>query len=146
MVDLLARGGRVKEAHDLINSMPYESGIAIWVSLLSGCHNHGNLLIGELAAKKVFELNPDNPGIYALVSNFFAAARRWNEVAGVRTVMKKTGTKKVPGYSVVEMDGTLHTFIMEDKSHCQHKQIVEMLENLEHEMIALDHIQKIETA
>ncbi|KAK1355996.1 Pentatricopeptide repeat-containing protein [Heracleum sosnowskyi] len=135
MVDLLARAGHVKEAYDLINSMTDESGIAIWVSLLSGCYNHGKLSVGELAAKKILELYPDEPGSYALVSNFFAASRRWNEVAGVRAVMKQTGTRKVPGCSAVEMDGILHSFVMEDKSHPQLKQIIEILGKLELEML-----------
>lgn len=144
MVDLLARAGHVKEAYDLINSMTNESGIAIWVSLLSGCHNHGKLSIGELAAKKILELYPDNPGSYALVSNFFAASRRWNEVAGVRAVMKQTGTRKSPGCSVVEMDGMLHTFIMEDKSHPQLQLIIEILGKLELEMLAVESIPESE--
>ncbi|KAL8092774.1 putative pentatricopeptide repeat-containing protein At3g25060, mitochondrial [Apium graveolens] len=135
MVDLLARAGHVKEAYDMINSMTDESGIAIWVSLLSGCYNYGKLSIGELAAKKILEIYPDDPGSYALVSNFFAASRRWNEVAGVRAVMKQTGTKKVPGCSVVETDGILHTFVMEDKNHPQLKQIIEILGKLEFEML-----------
>ncbi|KAA8550610.1 hypothetical protein F0562_002294 [Nyssa sinensis] len=134
MVDLLARGGRVKEACEMIDSITIEPGLAVWVALLSGCHYHGKLLVGELVAKKVIELNPDDPGIYILVSNFFAAARKWDEVAGVRKVMRKTGMKKVPGYSVVEVNGKLHAFLMEDKSHPQYEQILEILGKLELEM------------
>ncbi|GMP48571.1 hypothetical protein CsSME_00015877 [Camellia sinensis var. sinensis] len=134
MVDLLARAGLVEEAHDLIGSMTNEPGIAIWVALLAGCQIHRKLLIGKMAAKKVLELNPDDPGIYALVSNFFATTRSWEEVAGVRKVMKETGIKKVPGYSVVEVSGELHAFVMEDKSHPQYEQIVKILEKLEQYM------------
>ena len=47
-------------------------------------------MIGEMAAKKILELNPDDSGICALVSNFFDTARRWDEVAEVRKIMKKT--------------------------------------------------------
>ncbi|KAK3007554.1 hypothetical protein RJ639_014559 [Escallonia herrerae] len=123
MIDLLARAGRVEEAWDLIDTMTYEPGIAVWVTLLS--------------AEKVLELNPDNPGIYALVSNFCAAARKWDEVAGIRNSMKKTGMKKVPGYSVIEVNRTFHAFLMEDKNHRHNEQIVEILEKLEHEMSAV---------
>lgn len=133
MVDLLARSGQVEEARDLIDSMPNEPGIAVWVALLSGCRNHRKLLIGEMAAKKVLEFEPDDPGIYALVSNFFAAARRWDEVAGVRKAMKRTGVK-TPGYSVVEVNGKLHGFVMEDKSHAEYEHIAGILGKLEQEM------------
>lgn len=143
VVDLLARSGQVEEARDLIDSMTTEPGIAVWVALLSGCRNHRKLLIGEVAAKKILELEPDDPGIYALVSNFFAAASRWDEVAGVRKAMKRTGVK-IPGYSVVEVNGKLHAFIMDDKSHPQYEQIVDILEKLEEEMRDMGYEQNTE--
>ncbi|KAI9152904.1 hypothetical protein LWI28_009485 [Acer negundo] len=134
MFDLLSRGGRLEEALELINSMKTEAGLAVWVALLSGCYNHKKLLIGEVAAKKVLELNPDELGIHALVSNFFAMEEKWDEVAGVRKIMKKTGMKKVPGYSLVEVNGDLHAFLVEDKSHHQHENLKSMLDNLYQDM------------
>ncbi|XP_010264122.1 PREDICTED: putative pentatricopeptide repeat-containing protein At3g25060, mitochondrial [Nelumbo nucifera] len=144
MVDLLARAGLVEEAHKLIGSMEDEPGIAVWVALLAGCRNHGKLELGEKVAKKVFELKPNDPGIYALVSNVFALARKWDEVALVRKVMKETGMKKVPGYSVVEVRGKLHAFLMEDKSHPQHHMIAAMLDRLEYEMRAMGYVPRTE--
>ncbi|XP_052171314.1 putative pentatricopeptide repeat-containing protein At3g25060, mitochondrial [Diospyros lotus] len=145
MVDLLARAGRVEEAHDLTGSMVNEPGIAVWVALLSGCLNHRKLAIGETAAKKVLGLNPDEPGIFALVSNFFAAASRWDGVAGVRKVMKQTGMKKVPGYSAVEVNGKFHAFVKEDKSHHQYEQIVGIMEKLEQEMRDVGYVPNTES-
>nr|GMD20148.1 putative pentatricopeptide repeat-containing protein At3g25060, mitochondrial [Ipomoea batatas] len=145
LVDLLARAGQVEEANKLINSMQNEPGIAVWVALLSGCHNHKKILIGDLAARKVLELKPDSLGIYVLVSNFFAAAKKWEEVAAVRKVMRGTGMKKVPGYSLVEVNGRLHAFLMEDKSHPQHDQIAAMLQKLEQEMAAMGYSPKTES-
>ncbi|GAV70715.1 PPR domain-containing protein/PPR_2 domain-containing protein/PPR_3 domain-containing protein [Cephalotus follicularis] len=142
VVDLLARAGRVEEAYKLISAMDTEPGLAVWVSLLSGCQNHGKLLIGEKVAKKVLELNPDDLGVHALVSNLFAMGKNWNEVAFVRNIMKKTGLKKVPGYSVVEVNGDLHAFLMEDKSHFQFEDIVSMLKKLNHEMKAVEYTPK----
>lgn len=137
LIDLLARGGRVEEAERVIQGMECEAGIAVWVALLSGCLNHKKFLTGEMAAKKVLELEPDCPGIYTLVSNFFAAARRWDEVAMVRKVMKTEGMRKAPGYSVAEVDGKLHAFVVEDKSHPQYEQILRILEKMEVKMRAL---------
>lgn len=144
LVDVLARGGRVEEAQSLIQDMECEPGTAVWVALLSGCINHNKFLIGESAAKKVLELKPDCPGIYTLVSNFFAAARKWEEVAMVRRVMKTAGMKKVPGYSVAEVSGRLHAFLVEDKSHPQYEQILGILEEMEHTMRALGYKPKTE--
>ncbi|PIN26181.1 hypothetical protein CDL12_01060 [Handroanthus impetiginosus] len=144
LIDLLARAGRVEEAQSLIQSMKCETGIAVWVALLSGCLNHKKFLIGELAAKKVLELKPESPGIYALVSNFFAAAKNWDEVAMVRKAMKTAGIKKVPGYSVVEVNGRLHAFMVEDKNHPQYQQILGILEEMEVKMRAMGYVPKTE--
>ncbi|MBA0605655.1 hypothetical protein Godav_018207 [Gossypium davidsonii] len=134
MVDLLARAGLVEEAYKLIGSMNNKPGVAVWVALLSGCRNHGKLSIGEMAAKKVLELNPDDLGIHALVSNFFAMGNMWDEVAVVKKLMKDSGKKKVPGYSVLDVDGKLHAFLMGDKSHHEYKAIATVLDNLDREM------------
>lgn len=144
MVDLLARAGEVEEALKIVDSMSTEPGLAVWVALLSGCHNHKKFSIGEKVAKKVLKLNPDDLGIHALVSNFFAMEQKWEEVAGVRKTMRKSGMKKVPGYSVVEVNGELHAFIMEDKSHNQYEDIVYVLKKLYLEMRAIRYLPNIE--
>ncbi|BBH10024.1 Tetratricopeptide repeat-like superfamily protein [Prunus dulcis] len=141
MVDLLARARRVEEAYELIDSMNTEPGITVWVALLAGCHNHRKLSIGEVAAKKVLELKPDDLGIYVLVSNFYAMARKWDDVAGMKKMMKHTGTKKVPGYSVVEVNGELHAFLMEDKTHPHHEDIILLLKKLDQDMRSVGYIQ-----
>ncbi|KAL2933746.1 hypothetical protein RDABS01_016865 [Bienertia sinuspersici] len=145
IVDLFARAGKVEEALDLINSMKvHDHGISIWGALLSGCHNHKRYSIGEMAAKKVLQLQPDDSGIYSLVANFFASVKKWKEVAEVRKAMREVGMKKVPGYSMVEVKGKLHAFLMDDKSHYQYKQMVNMLEKLDHEMRAMGYVPKTE--
>ncbi|KAL6511115.1 hypothetical protein OROGR_022239 [Orobanche gracilis] len=138
LVDLLSRAGRVEEARNLISSMEFEPGIAVWMALLSGCVNHKKLTVGELAAIKVLELKPNCPGIYSLVSNFFATAKKWDEVAIVRKVMKTEGMKKIPGYSTIEVNGKLHAFLVEDKGHSQYGDIMGILEKMEVKMRELD--------
>ncbi|KAK7841375.1 putative pentatricopeptide repeat-containing protein [Quercus suber] len=58
--------------------------------------------------------------------------------------MKKTGMKKVPRYSVVEVKGKLHAFLMEDKSHYQYENMMQLLDKLDHEMRAIGYVPKIE--
>lgn len=142
LIDLLARAGQVEVAWKLIDSMACEPGIAIWVAILSGCLNHKKFFVGELVAKKVLELNPDSPGIYSLVSNFFSAARKWDEVAKLRKLMKVKGMKKEPGYSVVEMSGIFHSFLAEHNCHPQYQQILGVLEEMEIEMRAMEYVPK----
>ncbi|KAL9228330.1 hypothetical protein vseg_003922 [Gypsophila vaccaria] len=145
VVDLLARAGQAEEALELIKSMTKpKPEVSVWAALLSGCHNHKKYSIGELAAKKVLELEPDDSGIYSLVANFFAAAKDWGEVAKVRTAMRKAGMKKIPGYSMVEVRGKLHAFLMDDRSHYQYDQMVSLIEKLDHEMRAMGYVPKTE--
>ncbi|CAL9107979.1 unnamed protein product [Musa acuminata var. zebrina] len=144
MVDLLARAGHVEEACELIQSMPDEPGVAVWVALLSGCHNHKKLELGQYAAGKVLELCPDDSGIYSLVSNVFAMAKNWDKVVEVRRRMKNMGTRKVPGYSLVEVGGKLHAFRMEDRSHPQYERIMDLLKRLDFEMRKLGYKPKTE--
>ncbi|CAH8383656.1 unnamed protein product [Eruca vesicaria subsp. sativa] len=134
LIDLLARSGRVEEALDMIHSEKLDNALPIWVALLSGCINNRNLLVGEIAANRILELNPDNTGIQTLVCNFFATAKKWKEVAKVRKLMRSGIREKVPGYSVIEVNGQLRTFLMEDLSHHEHYHMLQMLRDLCSEM------------
>ncbi|XP_033144205.1 putative pentatricopeptide repeat-containing protein At3g25060, mitochondrial, partial [Brassica rapa] len=134
LIDLLARSGRVEEALDMINSDKLDNALPVWVALLSGCINHRNLSVGETAANRILELNLDNSGIQTLVCNFFATAKKWKEVAKVRKLMRSGAMEKVPGYSVIEVNGQLRTFVMEDLSHHEHHHMLQVLRDLSSEM------------
>ena len=89
MVDLLACAGQVEKACELIDSMTAELGLAVWVALQAGCCKNNMLFIGEMATKMVLELNLDELGIYSLVSNYYAKARKWDDVASVRKIIDR---------------------------------------------------------
>ncbi|XP_047067455.1 putative pentatricopeptide repeat-containing protein At3g25060, mitochondrial [Lolium rigidum] len=144
IVDLLARSGLVEEANDLLASMCTEPTIAILVALLSGCLNNKKLELGESTAEKILELQPDDVGVLALVSNLYAAAKNWEKVREVRKLMKDHGSRKVPGCSSIEFHGAVHTFVMEDQSHPQHKEILQMVSKLDSEMRKIGYIPKTE--
>ncbi|CAA7045818.1 unnamed protein product [Microthlaspi erraticum] len=136
LVDLFARSGRVEEALEMIrNSEKLDSSLPIWGALLSGCISHRNLSVGDIAAEKILELSPDSTGIQTLVSNFYATAKRWKQVARVRRLMRISGAvEKVPGSSVIEVNGQLRSFVMEDLSHYEHHHMLQVLRNLSSEM------------
>jgi pentatricopeptide repeat protein len=144
IVDLLARSGHVEEANDILTSMQTEPTIAIWVALLSGCLNNKKLELGESIAEKILELQPDDVGALALVSNLYAAAKKWDKVREVRKLMKDSGSKKVPGYSLIEVRGTRHAFVMEDQSHPQHQEILKMVMKLDSEMRKMGYVPRTE--
>ncbi|GJM91343.1 hypothetical protein PR202_ga07706 [Eleusine coracana subsp. coracana] len=144
IVDLLARSGRVEEANDLLTSVQTEPTIAIWVALLSGCLNNKKLELGESIAEKILQLQPDDVGVLALVSNLYAVAKKWDMVREVRKLMKDSGSKKVPGYSLVEVRGTRHSFLMEDQSHPQYQEILKVVAKLDSEMRKMGYVPKTE--
>eukprot|EP01018_Ginkgo_biloba_P012682 Gb_36222 [translate_table: standard] len=134
MVDLLGRSGRLEEAEDFINIMPFEPNALVWGTLLGACGIHMNLDIGKRVAEQIFQLNPQNAGAYVLLSNIFAAAGRWDDVVKVRMMMKERGVKKQPGCSWIEVKNRVHAFLVGDRSHPETEKIYSMLEILSGQM------------
>ncbi|XP_042515414.1 pentatricopeptide repeat-containing protein At5g48910-like [Macadamia integrifolia] len=130
VVDLLGRSGHLLEAEELIKSMPMKPNAAVWGALLGAFRIHGNLELGERVGKLLLELEPQNSGRYALLSNIYAKAGRWDEVTKVRKMMKEKGIKTIPGASLIDMDGTIHEFIMGNGSHPQMDKIHSMLKEM----------------
>ncbi|CAI9299853.1 unnamed protein product [Lactuca saligna] len=131
MIDLLGRAGRLDAARNLINNMPLEPDAATWGALLGASRIHNNTELGETAAKKVFQMEPDNAGMYVLLSNLYAASGRWGDVGTMRLKMRDTGVKKVPGYSWVEVQNKIHTFSVGDLTHSDTPEIYAFLDDLD---------------
>ncbi|KAG8647580.1 hypothetical protein MANES_09G086000v8 [Manihot esculenta] len=127
MVDLLSRFGRLKEAEELLNVLPYDPGIGFWKALLGGCHIHSNVELGELAAKKILALDPEDVSSYVMLSNAYSAAGRWQNVSKIRREMKEKGLKRVPGCSWIEIRSKVHVFVNSDRSHHQKDDIYGVL-------------------
>ncbi|GAV61137.1 PPR domain-containing protein/PPR_2 domain-containing protein/PPR_3 domain-containing protein/DYW_deaminase domain-containing protein [Cephalotus follicularis] len=140
IVDLLGRAGRLLEAKELIDQMPMEAGPSIWGALLAACRNQRNLKFAEMAAKKLFVLEPDNSGNYVLLSNMYAQAGMWKEVNNLRSLLRRQGMKKSPGCSWIEVNGKAHLFRGGDRSHPQAKEIYMLLEALPEKIKAAGYI------
>lgn len=130
MVDLLGRAGRLQEAFDFVQNSPCEGHSAIWGALLGACRVHGNIDMLSLAAKKYFDLEPENAGKYVVLSNAYATFGLWDNVMEVREVMRESGMRKEPGYSRIEVQREVHFFLMGDKSHEQTEQIYEVIKEV----------------
>lgn len=130
IVDLLGRAGCLDEAYGLIKEMTIKPDFVVWGALLSACRIHKNVELGEISANKLFELDPKNCGYYVLLSNIYADAGRWDNAQKMRVLMKNRRLVKPPGYSLVELKGRTHVFLVGDKKHPQHRQIYIYLEKL----------------
>uniref|UniRef100_A0ACD5Z2Z3 Uncharacterized protein n=1 Tax=Avena sativa TaxID=4498 RepID=A0ACD5Z2Z3_AVESA len=102
LVDMVGRAGRIKEAYGLIKDMPFELSTSVWGALLGACVVHKNVEFGEIAARHLFELEPENTGNRVLLGNIYAAADRWKDVQDVRRVISEKGLSKEAGSSLVE--------------------------------------------
>ncbi|KAK9265428.1 hypothetical protein L1049_003553 [Liquidambar formosana] len=140
VVDLLGRAGRLVEAMELIDQMPMQAGPSIWGAMLAACRSHRNLEIAEVAARKLFVLEPDNSGNYVLLSNMYAEVGMWEEVKNLRAILKCQGMKKSPGGSWIEINGKAHLFLGGDTSHPQAKEIYMLLEALPEKIKAAGYI------
>ncbi|KAG6575603.1 Pentatricopeptide repeat-containing protein, partial [Cucurbita argyrosperma subsp. sororia] len=130
LVDLLARAGHLKEAHEVIKNMPIEPNSIVWGALLAGCRAHREADMAEMVAKQILELEPENGAVYVLLCNIYAACKRWNDLRDLRQMMMDKGIKKIPGCSLIEMNGTVHEFVAGDRSHPQTKEIDVKLEKM----------------
>ena len=137
MVDLLGRAGQLREAYEVIQSMPMKPDSVIWGALLGACSFHGNIELAEVAAESLFVLEPWNPGNYVILSNIYASAGQWDGVAKLRKVMKGSQITKSAGHSFIEEGGQLHKFIVEDRSHPKSNEILALLDGV-YEMIKLN--------
>ncbi|KAK6144224.1 hypothetical protein DH2020_021044 [Rehmannia glutinosa] len=134
MVDILGRSGQISEAKDLIDKMPFEATASIWGSLLASCRVYRNVELAEVAARKLFEIEPNNAGNHVLLSNIYAANGRWEDVAAARKLLKSSEAKKERGKSWIEIKDRVHSFMVGAITHPRIGEIYSRLDNLLEEM------------
>lgn len=130
MIDLLGRSGKLNEAMELVNSIPFEADGSVWGALLGAARIHKNVELGQKAAEMLFTLEPDKSGTHVLLANIYASAGMWENVAKVRKLMKDSKVKKEPGMSWIEVKDKVHTFIVGDRSHSRSDEIYAKLDQL----------------
>ncbi|CAN6487315.1 unnamed protein product [Victoria cruziana] len=130
MVDMLGRAGMVEEARYFIKSMPIQPNAIVWRTLLASCKVHGNVEVAEYAIRHILRLEPEHSGDYILLSGIYASAGRWEDSLRMRTIMKKRGIKKIPGCSLIEVDGVIHEFFAEDIAHPKSKEVYVAVEDM----------------
>ncbi|XP_024534915.1 pentatricopeptide repeat-containing protein At4g21065 [Selaginella moellendorffii] len=131
LIDLLGRAGWLDEAEEFINSMPYHPDHTIWTILLGACITHADVERAARAADRIMALRPTDSGSYVALSNLYALAERWDDMARMRKLMDQRGVFKMAGKSSIEIGGVLHEFIAGDTSHPRKREIYEELRRIE---------------
>ncbi|GAV89645.1 PPR domain-containing protein/PPR_2 domain-containing protein/DYW_deaminase domain-containing protein [Cephalotus follicularis] len=144
MVDVLSRAGRLEEAYEFIQRMPIEPSAGAWGSLLGACRVYKNVKLGRISANRLFEIEPDNPGNYVLLSNILGTAKLWDEASKTRKLMRDRGIPKTPGCSWVHVRNKIYTFVVGDKSNKQSEEIYNFLEDVGKKMKLAGYIPNVD--
>ncbi|KAF3335162.1 pentatricopeptide repeat-containing protein [Carex littledalei] len=91
MVNMLGKAGRIKEAYEVVQRMPFAAGPTVWGALLYACSVHGDMEVGEVAAKKLFDLEPDNEHNFELMARIYRKAGRLDRVERIKRMMLDRG-------------------------------------------------------
>ncbi|EOY32166.1 Pentatricopeptide repeat protein isoform 2 [Theobroma cacao] len=127
LVDLLGRAGLFEEANKLVREMPMEPDSYVLGALLNSCRMHGDVELGKETVESLVERGLDHGGVHVLLSNMYASSNQWDWVVKVRKEMGEKKVRKVPGCSLIEIDGRLCEFIVGDGSYLLMEEVVLIL-------------------
>ncbi|KAM7266451.1 hypothetical protein ACFE04_004348 [Oxalis oulophora] len=97
VIDLLSRNGRIEEALQLLEKMPYEADTAIWGALLGGCRVTSDVNSAEKVMESARKMGVNEPGVFALLSNIHALAGQWMEAQNARDNLEDNKIWKTAG-------------------------------------------------
>ncbi|ESQ47808.1 hypothetical protein EUTSA_v10020511mg [Eutrema salsugineum] len=101
IIDMLARGGNLEEAYDLIRCKNGITSSSTWGAFLDACRRHGNVQLSEVAATKLLSMEPKKPVNYINLASVYAATGAWDNALKTRKLMRESSCNKAPGYSLV---------------------------------------------
>ncbi|XP_073139202.1 pentatricopeptide repeat-containing protein At4g14050, mitochondrial [Henckelia pumila] len=134
LVDLYGRSGHLEEAENVLKSMPFEPDAAAYAALLSSCTQTGKKELGVRIANDLLKRGPKNTSTCILMSNIFARAAMWDNVATMRKYMGAMESKKKPGYSRVDLGKEDEVFYAGEAMHPMKDEIFSLLKELDSEM------------
>ncbi|XP_062109904.1 pentatricopeptide repeat-containing protein At1g74630-like [Humulus lupulus] len=134
MVDLYGRAGKLEKAYEFACEMPVSPNAIIWRTLLGACSLHGNVKLAEEIEKRLSRLDPNNSGDHVLLSNTYAIAGKWEDVASVRRSASEQKIRKAPGRSTIEVEKLVYSFVAGQK---QNEVVKEAYEKLREIMLRL---------
>ena len=130
VIDILGRAGQLDAAYSFINNMPFQPDFDVYSTLLGACRIHGNIKLGHEISQKIFEMEPNDAGYYVLLSNMYALAGNWEGVKMTRASLRSKRLKKDPGFSSIEINQEIYTFMAGEKDHPQYFKIEGILKGL----------------
>ncbi|KAL6635417.1 hypothetical protein ACP70R_028088 [Stipagrostis hirtigluma subsp. patula] len=139
LVDVLGRAGLLREAQDVVRAMPMRPDSYVLGALLNACTAHGDVELGKQVVGWLAELGLDHSGVHVQLSNMYAGSSKWEDVLKVRRTMEEKNVLKVPGCSMVEVDGVACEFVAGDRSHPCMREIMSAVRDLDRELRLFGH-------
>lgn len=124
LVDLLGRAGMLEEAKKVVTEMPIEPDSYVLGALLNACRVHGDIELGKEMVEHLTGQRLDHSGVHVLLSNMYASENQWDDVTLLRKGMEEKRVRKVPGCSLIEVNGEVFEFVAGDKSHVLMQEIM----------------------
>lgn len=134
LVDLLARGGRIKDAYSVATKMPLKANANIWGALLGACKIHNEIDMAQSVVKHLFGINTADIGNFVAISNLYAANASWNSVLEMRRLIRTRDLKKPAGCSWIEVENRKNEFRVGDYTHPKRGTIYETLSVLDRQI------------
>ncbi|CAM8953774.1 unnamed protein product [Rhodiola kirilowii] len=120
MANIFVNAGLDIEAINALKNMPeisedLSSQSFAWASLLASCRFKGDISKAERVGHSLIEDEPENSLCYALLLNIYGVAKRWEDVARIRDLIKQRKIGVLPGCSLFDLKTVVHDFKVESK-------------------------------
>ncbi|CAL5348506.1 unnamed protein product [Camellia sinensis] len=134
IVDMMSRAGKLKEAMDIIGTMPHQPSSLIWESILRGCGADGDFKLTERVAEWLIEYDPQSSLPYLVLARSYEMRGRWESMVRVKNAMKESNVKKMIGCCLIGIRN--HVFVFKENHilHYEDKNIYLILRLLNCEM------------
>ncbi|KAH7284086.1 hypothetical protein KP509_34G039000 [Ceratopteris richardii] len=147
MVELLGHGCFFDEAEDLIESIPFESNIVGWISLLASCRRHGYLELGKRCFQHAVRISPGYSTEYRLMESLYDDAGLSDYADQIEELRISANAWKKPAKAFIEIDNNVHGFIVGDKTHPHNHDIYTKVDELSNKIKNVgDDLPKMEPA
>ncbi|WCJ25098.1 Pentatricopeptide repeat (PPR) superfamily protein [Euphorbia peplus] len=104
LVDLLGRAGRLEEAKEVLKDMPMAPDSYVLGALLNASRVHNDVELGKETVERFIQQGLDHEGVHVVLSNMYADADKWDDVARIRKGMDDKKVRKTPGSSLIEVN------------------------------------------
>ncbi|XVE95585.1 hypothetical protein REPUB_Repub02eG0111400 [Reevesia pubescens] len=129
VIDLLFHAGKLKEAFDTLEAMPFEPSFLVWESLVHAIATYADLNFTERVAEKMIELKPHSSLPYLVLNRAYEMRGRWEGTIQVRKAIKQR-LKKIVGFSWIAIKDHVFMFEADRLQHEGGKDIYLILELL----------------